>query len=221
MKKVSHGGDKGLNTIKISETKLKVMLTKEDMESHHIKSSELDGADPRARAALRELLKEAGRGEGFDCDGGRMFIQLYPDAEGGCEIFVTFLAEKTAPMGYHNTDMEDNMPKFGAVETKTVPVRYKFSPDIYEFRDFEALIALAGRLYKKKRGLFSDGTASTLFTEPERHVYYLAVFGGEGCEYIMSEYGGERRGGLSYAYIKEHCVKLCGGDAIEKLGSLS
>ena len=196
------------------------MLSKEDMESHHINSRDLDCGDPLCRSALRELLLKAGESEGFDCGHGRMFIQLYPERDGGCEIFVTLLSELSAPFCHHNTETEENMPKYGTADVKNPPLRYRFSPEIYEFADFQALLQFCRRIDKRKKSFISDGGASFLYTEEDKKIYYLVVFGVDGCEDSVSEYGGEKRSPKAYAYIKEHCLRLCDKDALGTLGAL-
>ena len=73
----------------ISTTKLKVMLSAEDMKK--LDFVPCGGADISDRVAFRNILKEARDRCGFDALGDRVFVQYYPEKHGGCEMFVTKL----------------------------------------------------------------------------------------------------------------------------------
>lgn len=85
----------------ISDAKLKVMMTKADMDAYALKGEEVDYDTTEARRAFWSILDEAKRQTGFDAAKDKVLIQLYPSKDGGCELFVTKLglvpplAEKT------------------------------------------------------------------------------------------------------------------------------
>ena len=76
-----------MELIVISTTKLKVMLSAEDMKK--LDFDPCGGADISDRVAFRNILKEARERCGFDALGDRVFVQYYPEKHGGCEMFVT------------------------------------------------------------------------------------------------------------------------------------
>lgn len=213
-----------MNTIKISETKLKVMLTKEDMQNYHIEIPKISCGDALCRNAVKELIRNAGREVGLEPDGEKMFLQLYPERDGGCEIFATFLSGKNTVTADHitgtdhTTNSEDNMPK-AAVGTENIRERYRPLPEIYKFRDFKDLLSLCRRLDRRKKNFYQSGGMSSLYAEREKNEYYLIIFG-EECGCIAAEYGGIKKSGSSYAYINEHCFNICSSDAIETLSAL-
>lgn len=201
------------------------MLTKEDMQNYHIGLSEISCGDPLCRDAIKELIRNAGRKVGLEPDGERMFLQLYPERDGGCEIFATFLSGKNAAMPDHittgmdhTTNSEDNMPKT-AVESKNIRERYRPLPEIYKFRDFKDLLLLCRRLDRRKKNFYQSGGISALYAERDKNEYYLIIFG-EDCGCIVGEYGGIKKNSASYAYISEHCFNICSSDAIETLSAL-
>ena len=83
-----------MELILISDSKLKVMLSAEDMRRYELNCDAVDSGDPTARRAFWDILDEARRRTGFDAAGSRVFVQLYPSREGGCEMFVTKLGAR-------------------------------------------------------------------------------------------------------------------------------
>ena len=75
----------------ISQNKLKIMMTSQDMENYELNISGPVREDFRSRRAFRNILAEAKQRTGFDALGEKIYIQLYPSKCGGCEMFVTKL----------------------------------------------------------------------------------------------------------------------------------
>ncbi len=215
-----------METIKISDTKLKVTLSKEDTASFPINEGEMDIASSDVRDALRKLLAEAGRPCGVDISSGRLFIQLYQLPGGGCEMFVTKLDGKTDVETVPNEEEVLSMGprsigKAESAERGLRPSRY--SVGIYEFESLSPLLTACDRLSKcelvGQSAVYSeDGTS--------RYFLVLCESGNERTvpeltDAILYEYGGKRRKSGSYAYIKEHCSAVCDKDAVKWLGALS
>ena len=81
-----------MELILINEKKLKIMLTPEDMREYEIDCESVDYARAETRRAFWSILDEAKHRTGFDAASERVYIQLYPSREGGCEMFVTRLS---------------------------------------------------------------------------------------------------------------------------------
>ena len=88
-----------MELIKISPTKLKIMLTPEDMREYEIDCESVDYARTETRRAFWSILDEAKHRTGFDAASERVYIQLYPSREGGCEMYVTKVGLIAAPDG--------------------------------------------------------------------------------------------------------------------------
>ena len=85
----------------ISGEKLKVMLSSADMEYYAISCDMLDSGNAQSRCAFRKILEDA-RGQcGFDAAGAKVFVQVFPSKEGGCEMFVTKLGD-TSKMSFQS-----------------------------------------------------------------------------------------------------------------------
>ncbi len=75
--------------ILISDNKIKVMLTEEDLQEFEIETEELDYSNTETKRMFWDVLSRAKKLTGFDTDGQRVLVQLYPSRQGGCELFVT------------------------------------------------------------------------------------------------------------------------------------
>lgn len=100
--RLSVGGftEKGycMELIVIGESRLKIMLTGEDMARYELTEPDPTGQNansitPHTREVLRHIFADAHSEIGFDTEGERLFVQLYASKGGGCEIFVTKLGE--------------------------------------------------------------------------------------------------------------------------------
>ena len=74
----------------ISESKLKIMLTKLEMKKYGLDLPELDYQDKEVRTAFWQILDEAKAKCGFDTKGEKVLIQFYP-SHSSAEIFITKL----------------------------------------------------------------------------------------------------------------------------------
>ncbi len=77
--------------IVIGDGKLKLMLTREDLEKYSIDLHNRNGEAAETRNAFRKLLYEVGEKIGFDMFSDRFFIKFYPSADGGGEMYVSKL----------------------------------------------------------------------------------------------------------------------------------
>lgn len=94
-----------MELLPIGETKIKIMLTKEDMDTYALDGTNVDYDNTNTRRAFWAILDEARQRTGFDAATDRVLIQLYPSRDGGAEMFVTKLGhlppltEKTLARG--------------------------------------------------------------------------------------------------------------------------
>jgi negative regulator of genetic competence, sporulation and motility len=77
-----------MELILISNSKLKIMLSAEDMKKYNI---ECDGGSA-LRQGFKPVLERAHDDCGFDIESGRLLVQVFPSRGGGCEMFVTRIA---------------------------------------------------------------------------------------------------------------------------------
>ena len=87
-----------MELIRINENKLKIMLSEGDMKQYALDCASLDYDNTETRRAFWSILDEAKHQTGFDAASQRVFVQLYPSKEGGCEMFVTKLGSPPLPV---------------------------------------------------------------------------------------------------------------------------
>lgn len=194
-----------MELIKISNTKLKVMLSEEDMILYDLDTEALDYDNKETRRAFWRILDEAKRKTGFDASSDRVFVQVYPSKKGGCEMFVTKVGK---------LDGERS-------EVKGLTAMRK-RENIYSFDSFETTVLMCEKL----KAIGYEGKSS-VYTDHDKGMYYLVVEERSSDSVLknnslgeygfLSEYGKKKSGGLMYAYIKEHFLCLGGEDAVNLL----
>ncbi len=74
----------------VSDSKLKIMMSREDMSAYDIDGEDIDYDDPKTRRTFWKILDAARERCGFEVSGDKVLIQFYPSKDGS-EIFVTKL----------------------------------------------------------------------------------------------------------------------------------
>ena len=74
----------------VSDSKLKIMMNREDMKKYDIDGDNIDYDNPKTRRSFWRILDVARERCGFEASGDKVLIQFYP-AKDGSEIFVTKL----------------------------------------------------------------------------------------------------------------------------------
>lgn len=177
----------------VSESKLKIMLTREDMKKYGIDSVDVDYDDPKTRRRFWKILDDAKEKCGFDVAGDKVLIQFYPAKEGS-EIFVTKLG--VLPVGAERAISKSS--KVAMLSTRRC---------IYKFESLDAMICAAkiigdGSSDRRPRAFIGDNGA-----------YYIVADerGGaseRGCDFsYITEYGKEIPSNVG-AYIAEHAKEV-------------
>lgn len=193
-----------MDMIVISDSKLKLMLTKNDMKRLDISCESIDYDNSDTRIALRSILEEVKCQSGVDLLGKRICIQVYPSREGGCEMFVNVL-----PAAISDRRKKESAP--------TPTARVCRSQGIYCFRDgMTALISFCSAL----RRMGYPGRSS-LYRDTRSSAVYLILDESGGKYSFICEYGGERREAPAAEYISEYCSPIRENDAVEILSALA
>ena len=189
-----------MELILISDAKLKVMLSPEDMRRYDITCDDLDSTEIASRRAFWSILDEARSRTGFDPAGHKIFVQMYPSRSGGCELFVTRLGAKK----------EGDTKRSRGFVTDTVPAREEQS--LYVFSSLSDLLFGCRRLYGEK-----DPPAARAYVDEKKECFYLVL---SADAPVLSEYNGTRCRPREFAYIEEHCRMFC-QDAVSLLAPLA
>ncbi len=190
----------------ISENKIKISLTKADLDGYSITSDDIDYDNTETRRVFWTLLDEAKRKTGFDAAKSRIFIQIYPGRDGGCELYVSKIsrAEKDEEIS-PNVLRELSKIKEASKVTKT---------SVYRFDEINALIAACRRL----TALGYSGSSSA-YSEGKKRFFLVIDTDGDRLSFV-EEYGERQSDGEIMLYINEHCGVICKGDAVTRLGEL-
>ncbi len=183
-----------MELILISDTKLKIMLSRTDMAKYALKIEDIDYDNTETRRAFWNILDEAKHKTGFDAAREKIYVQIFPCRSGGCEIFVTKLDE-----GGSNSDL--------SLEIKE---QSKFK--IYRFSQINDMLSVCNIL--SKRGY--SGESSAYYDE---RYYYLTIEPKKDCSFI-EEYAITRENKNYIYHILEHCDRICAGRAVSTLAPL-
>ena len=189
-----------MELIRISDAKLKIVLTAEDMECYGIRSDTADYANTETRRAVWAILDEAKKQTGFDAGGHRVYIQMYPSRAGGCELYVT----KREKAAYEEARGDARRTTIG----------------MYRFSKMEDLLAVCTVL--KKNGFVGDSAA---YAEGDARCYLVLneVRGiGDALQKyaFIEEYGERLSGAERLSYIEEYATPICQTDAVLLLASM-
>ncbi len=190
--------------ILISESKLKIMLTRQDIEEWNISVEELDYGNPGAKAVFEEILGYAREELSFDTSGHKVLLQLYPSKDGGCELFITRLGEST---------------ERGALK----PARAKQRQKAYSFQKLSHLLAVCKRL--SLNGF--TGESSAWFDSEGK--WFLLLSTDEDSELdllpldrfsFICEYGDTESPKALSLYLSEYASPVCRDNASAILGKI-
>ena len=188
----------------ISENKMKIMLSAEEVVSYGIESDKSDYSDPAVRKAFWKILDRAREECGFKVTGEKLLIQYYP-SRCGAEIFVTRLGKISLGVERSISGAES----VAMLSSKNM---------IYRFESLEEL----SRLCREIKNSVGAPTGDVYLSEDG--CYYL--FFEERCDYgtlspfsIVTEFAEEIPQTMEI-YIKEHSEPVSIGDAFLKLANI-
>ena len=199
-----------MELIVINENKLKITLSESDMKQYSLDSNTIDYDNTETRKAFWNILDEVKHQTGFDAASQKVFIQLYPSKEGGCEMYVTKIcpARKSPEL-----DTNSELHRLHPLHKRRAA---------YSFPSFEDLISVCRRLYEigfsDKSSVWRshlDDKYFLILEEPEENAYLPLTESSFIFEYGKSE-------NLKHAllFLHEHADCICSGDAVESLANL-
>lgn len=202
--------------IRINDEKLKIMLSRDDLEEFDVRADELDYSNTETKRMFWDILGRAKRNVGFSCDGMRILVQLYSSRDGGCEMFVSKLGKKTDEY-ITNDEYEPEL------HCKTL---YKRDGEdarkgAFGFDLMEHLISVCRRLFD----IGYSGSSSAYIGDDRRFYLFLDDLDATGYfvidEYsFIAEYGTHENIEALTHYLGEHGRMICNTDAVETLGAL-
>ncbi|MBE6724485.1 MAG: adaptor protein MecA [Ruminococcaceae bacterium] len=212
-----------MELIVINETQIKLTLTPDDLERYPPTVEEGELFRAILHDATRIETEEKGSRAlppGFTDRGGKLFVQMYPSRRGGCELFVTRLPPScSSPDGYGSGRRADDSIRGGSLrrasDTLCGPGSFGRRA-VYLFGELDLLLRCCSALARTADGDSLSGSAA--FADRERRTYYLLL---PAENPTVCEYLGSLCPSGTVSYIQEHCVPLCGSDAVRRLGELA
>ena len=191
----------------ITATRLKIVMSSEDMEKYDLLCDDPTCDDPDTKRAIRCILEQAKVRVGFDVGEERLFVQMFPSKDGGCEMYVTKSDRGDVgrlPIPIHKPDKRQ-------------------TASVFRFTCLENLLGACRHLrFEEEIG------ESKAYFEKEKSDCYLVLytverdaFGRNPCCFsVANEYGSQMKNELCMAYLNEHCRCICAENAVEVLGEL-
>lgn len=228
----------------ISDSRLKVILSREDMEKYSLSAEMMDYDNTETRRAFWSILDEAKHRTGFDAAADRVFVQVYPSRCGGCEMFVTKLGEKSERKRTEETRRALTLSDGERSLVAQKGGRLAPCSGAYRFADLSLLLSacrsLAGGegVIRETQREMRPGAAvceSSAYIDEKGRCYLL--LSGMCAEFprrsllspagryesyaVAGEYGEALDGEKLRLYIAEHCTPLREGDAVPALASFA
>lgn len=209
-----------MELILINSSKLKIMLTGDEMKKYELDIDTIDYDTTATRKAFWSILDDAKSETGFDSASDKVFIQLYPSKRGGCEMYVTKLGENDVPLRTGRTSKSTPRENLQIIPAKSREGdRERFCA--YVFETLEAMLCVCRRLltleWCGESRAYRDlgGRFFLLLTETYRGMYAPL----DELSFI-SEYGTAENAEQVRLYISEHASCICETDAVATLGIL-
>ncbi len=203
-----------MELILINSSKLKIMLTKDDMTQYDLDCGTLNYDNTETRRAFWNILDEAKHRTGFDAAADRVFIQLYPSKEGGCEMYVTKVGtlcrgerKLPGPITYGPSKL---LPD-GACENLRLSFMFQ---NVSQMISACRLATRSGHISTSDAWVDENGSCY-LFAEASDTSADTAFLSG-----ILNEFGTPVVSSDYITYIKEHGRAFCVSNAVETLSVL-
>ena len=209
-----------MELIRITDQKLKIMLTPSDMTEMAINPDAIDNCDASVPDTFRRLLWEIRRQYGLEFDERHLSVQYFPSREGGCEMFVS----GTPPTD--SGEERDKRKRSAGTGSAILPIGKALAGNFlretaYRFENLSNLLAACHRLrgigYIGESAAYRDGGT----------IYYLLLkmltaspFSLPDEFAFLCEYGRIENASALRLYFREHGSVICPRDAVEILAGL-
>ena len=210
-----------MEMLQISDSKLKVMLSREDLESFDLRAEELDYSNTATKRMFWDILNQAKRALGFDTDGARVLVQLYPSRAGECEMFITRIG--SVCRGCAEGNIAGDPPLRPLLHYKPAHRSASLKGDVgaFGFDGIDRMLTVCHRLC----GIGYSGKSGAYIGDNGR--YYLFLDGLDLSGYIpldefsfIVEYGSSENVEALRSFLSEHGKAICKENAVEQLGAL-
>ena len=202
-----------MELIVINENKLKIIMSETDIRSYGLDENEFYCSVTNSREILKKILHNAPIETGFEniFSEEKILIQLYPDKNGGCELYVTKI-----PLNEMEGDsfmLEENESKY------LLPKPIAKAPLIsYKFENLEYAINAAREIHRR-----SYKGSSSFYKDIERkYVLFVSNQSKDSLRIIdfLSEFGEQVNSENTYMLLSERGQCIFKEKAIEELSKI-
>ena len=204
-----------MEIIMITENKLKVMLTSADLKEFSLRTEDLDYSNADTKHMFWDILSQAKHTFGFDTDGKRVLVQLYPSRAGGCEMFITKLGDASYAESEENGTR--GRPLLHCKTAHRQPTAQN-GQGVFSFQRMTDVLAVCRRL----ENIGYEGESEAYLGDDRRVYLFLSERDSVGFlpldEYsFLAEYGTPENPERVRRYVIEHAKALCESRAVEQL----
>ena len=210
-----------MELIVINENKLKIMMSPHDMKTYGLDENEFYCSIINTREILDKILHSSPINTGFENISplDKILMQLYPDKNGGCELYVTkiTLDEKEEDNFMHY----ENEEKYLLPKSTTKKEVSKIPTTAYRFDKFENVMSVAKELTRRNY----IGASSFYMNFDSQYILFVneinndCKYTGEGIDFI-SEFGEPVNAENSRMLLLERGQCIFKDKAIEQLSKL-
>ncbi len=208
-----------MDLIKISDTKIKIMLSSSDMSYYDLHNDSISLADAHARRVLGRLLADARDLTGFDSDMSRLYIQMFPCADGGCELFISKSDQSDSSLSL--VPMQAKSDALPRASHACLPDKRYTESAVYVFSTFDCLV----RACKRLRACHYIGKSS-LYAGQQKSYYLLLEdlplpsLRAPDEFFFLNEYGTRVNIKTVQALLGEYVRLICEHNAIQTISAL-
>ena len=184
--------------IRISNNKLKIMLSAEDVRRYALTPPQEADALPD-RSAFRAILTDVRGICGFDATEDKVYIQMYPSKEGGCELFLTKMGLLT--------------PKDA---TPALPVLHKAGQAVFLIDTTDGLLCVCRAL----KARHYQGKSAVWLYETGQYLLLLAEGDERRAFDFVAEFGRRCPAADFLPFLPEHGRPVCRENAVETLSAI-
>lgn len=186
----------------LDDKTVKILLSKFDMTTFNLCYDEMDYKNPETKRVILKLIDEIKKEVKINLNTGKLFIEAFPYADGGCILYVNVL----------------DSTKIQSQAQKKLKPGFD-TPLIFMLEDVNSLGTLSNRLITRYSHIILK---SSLYLWDNKYYLMLYTYFKMDSEIInlINEYGKlYGKGTIQSSIIKEHAKELITNDAIAMLDS--
>ena len=196
----------------INESKLKIFLSEGDLDEFELSADMLDYSTTETKRMFWDVLSRAKKSTGFDTDGYRVLVQLYPSKDGGCEMFVT----KIVTSEEHNEKITAEITSSQKEKKKRTTAKKQYTT--FSFSSLKDVSNACRALIR----VGYNGHSLAYIDEKKKWYLLLSNLDFSGYtpidEYsFLLEFGELENTESCKSFLSEHAKEICFGDAVSKL----